>query len=139
MLSFPDTDFDCVSFVPVSRQTLKVRGFNQSELISRRLAKKLFIPHRELLIKSRATLRQHYLSGEKRRQNPKGAFTLSENADVKNKTVLLCDDIKTTGSTLLACEKVLLEAGAKDVYCAVIAVPVYGNSGKELDKEKENI
>lgn len=139
MLSFPEADFDCVTFVPVSKNTLKDRGFNQSELISRALAKKLFIPHSELLIKSRTTLRQHYLTGEKRKQNPKGAFSLSENADVKNKTVLLCDDIKTTGSTLLACEKALLEAGAKDVYCAVIAVPVYGNNSKELDKEQENI
>lgn len=139
MLSFPDVSFDVVSFVPVSRQTLENRGFNQSELLSRRVAKRLLVPHGELLVKSRVTLRQHYLSGEKRRQNPKGAFALSQNADVKNKTVLLCDDIKTTGSTLLACERALLEAGAKDVYCAVIAIPIYGNGGKELDKEHENI
>ena len=139
MSSFPDAEFDCVSFVPSDKEMLRKRGFNQSELLSKRLARLMFIPHCELLIKSRATLRQHYLSGEKRRQNPKGAFTLCENADVENKTVLLCDDIKTTGSTLLACEKVLLEAGARDVYCAVIAVPVYGNSSKKLDKERENI
>ena len=64
--------------------------------------------------------------------------SIENNADIKGKTVLICDDIKTTGSTLLACEKALLNGGAKDVYCVVVALPVYGSADR-LDKDQKNI
>lgn len=123
---FYKADFDCVTFVPMSKRAEKQRGFNQSELLAKRVAQKLFIPCENLLIKTHETEKQHELGAAERKSNLKGAFALSVNADVKGKTVLLCDDIKTSGSTLKECEKVLFGNGAKDVYCICIALSDYG-------------
>lgn len=124
---FYEADFDCVTFVPMRKSAEKERGYNQSELLAKRIAQKLFIPCEGLLIKTHETKKQHELVAEERKSNLKGAFALSQNADIKGKTVLLCDDIKTTGSTLKECEKVLFQNGAKDVYCICIALSDYGD------------
>ena len=136
--SFSYKDIDLVTFVPMSRKSERKRGFNQSKLLAEKLAKKLFLPCEDTLVKIRETSNQHKLSREMRRENIKDAFALKNNADIKGKTVLICDDIKTTGSTLLACEKALLNGGAKDVYCVVVALPVYGSADR-LDKDQKNI
>lgn len=124
---FYEADFDCVTFVPMSKSAEKDRGFNQSELLAKRISQKLFIPCEKLLIKTHETKKQHELGAQERKNNLKGAFALSQNTDIKGKTVLLCDDIKTTGSTLKECEKLLFQNGAKDVYCICIALSDYGD------------
>lgn len=68
----------------------------------------------------------------------KDAFAITENADLKGKTVLICDDVKTTGSTLKAAEEALLKGGAERVYCCAVATPVFA-SADILDKESENL
>ena len=132
---FSDVSFDFVTFVPMSRKAIKHRGYNQSEIIARRVSEKLFLPCREALTKIKDTPKQHHLSGESRHKNLADAILLKEGTDIKDKTILVIDDIKTTGSTLLVCENVLLNAGARDVYCAVAAVPVFGNIPLSIDKK----
>jgi len=117
----------------------KLRGYNQSEIIARQTAKRLFLPCIDTLIKSKETPKQHYLSAESRQKNLADAISLKDGADLKGKTVLICDDIKTTGSTLLICEQLLLKAGASDVYCAVAAIPIFGKANIGLDKTDKKI
>lgn len=136
---FSDISFDFVTFVPMTDKARKRRGYNQSEIIARQTAKRLFLPCVDTLIKSKETPKQHYLSAESRQKNLADALSLKDGAQLKGKTILICDDIKTTGSTLLICEQLLLKAGAADVYCAVAAIPVFGNAGLSIDKETKNL
>ncbi len=129
---FYDVTFDFVTFIPSSD------GNNHSELLSRKLARRLHCDCFPLLNRSRNTRKQHHLSYEERITNMKNAFTVIEGIDLKGKTVLICDDIKTTGSTLLAAEKALIEGGAEKVYCCTVATPVFAKAAP-LDKEKENL
>ncbi len=117
-----DVDFDTVTFVPSSPESVRERGYNSSYLIARRAAEKLFLPCEELIIKSKETEKQHRLTAKERTTNIKGSIAPKENALIKGRTVLLCDDIKTTGATLAECCNVLFEQGAKDVYCVTVAV-----------------
>ena len=101
----------------------------------------LFSPSRSrffgALIKSTDTQKQHTLKAKERLTNIKGSISLNENFSVKGKTILLCDDIKTTGATLRECTEVLLGHGAKDVYCATVAITSNLNLF-DLDKEDKN-
>ncbi len=103
--------------VPLSAQRRAERGFNQSELIGRDFTRKTGIPFRPgALARIRHTRTQVGLDAEKRRENLIGAFA-AEPALVRGKTVLLLDDVMTTGSTFAECTGVLLDAGAGSVFC----------------------
>ena len=136
---YPDVRFDFVTFVPMSDNAERRRGYNQSEVLARKVAEKLLLPCREALEKIKDTPKQHYLNASGRRQNLADAIVLKEGTEIKGKTVLVLDDIKTTGSTLMVCEEVLLSAGARDVYCAVAAIPVFGNMSHSIDKKDKKL
>ncbi len=120
--AYSDVDFDLVSFVPMSERSLNVRTYNQSELLAKQVGKLLFLPTEELFVKIKETQSQHTLDGEKRRKNLTDSVKIINPAFVKNKTILLCDDIKTTGSTLNQCIKELQNAGAGKVCCVCVAL-----------------
>lgn len=122
---FSEADFDMITFVPSSEKSMEERGFNQSELLAKGIAEKLFLPLSDCISKTRETELQHSLSAKERAENLNGAFELKNSATVEGKTILLCDDIKTTGTTLRKCADVLYENGAKAVYCIVLAVTDY--------------
>lgn len=109
--------FDAVTSVPLSRREKRRRGYNQAELFARETAKLIGVPYKELLTKPSDIKLQRELGPEGRWQNVKGAFK----ADKATGTVLLVDDIITTGATLDCCARELLKAGAQSVYCATIA------------------
>jgi len=123
---------DYIVPVPLHSRRLRWRGFNQAEDLARNLSVNLLpglpIPVlNDLLIRKRFTPPQMKIRnyGE-RKKNMQDSFALSKKIcrwgiSLKNKQVLLIDDISTTGSTLLECAKVLKIAGAKKVYGAVIA------------------
>ncbi len=134
---YADTDFDAVTYVPSSAESLKERGYNPSQLIAEQTAKKLFLPCDDLLIKSKETEKQHNLKAKERITNIKGSVTLKGNPNLNGKTILLCDDIKTTGATLGECANILLKHGAKDVYCATVAITSNLNYF-DLDKDVKN-
>ncbi len=135
--NYAKEDFDIVTNVPSSRESIKERGYNPSEIIAKRTAKKLFLPYEELLIKNKETQKQHKLTAEERFHNIKGSISPKNKADICGKTILICDDIKTTGATLRECCDVLLSMGARDVYCAAVAITSNLNLF-DLDKEKKN-
>lgn len=115
-------DYDLILPVPLYRSRLRERGFNQALLLAREVAKKIRVEVDPfLLTKHRSTLPQAALRGEERRKNLKNAFALSESGKVKDKKLLLVDDVYTTGATLEAVSEVLLEAGASEVEGLVLA------------------
>lgn len=118
---YGEKEFDIITFVPFSKAEKHDREFNQSELLAKCLGEELCLPCREMLVKLYDVPRQHTLPGNKRRGNVFGIFAAAEEFSyLDGKTILLADDIKTTGSTLSECAKMLKIAGAKEV-CAVTA------------------
>ncbi|MCT4657158.1 MAG: ComF family protein [Cohaesibacter sp.] len=110
--------------VPLHRRRLFVRRYNQAALLARIMARELemeFCP--DLLKRVRSTRQQVGLSEAARKANVRGAFrlNLSSCGDLSGKTVILVDDVMTTGATLEACSRVLKRAGAKHIYVIVFA------------------
>lgn len=125
---FGDISFDGVCYVPMSRKTEAVRGYNQSELLARQVAKSLRLPVADCLEKTKDNRHQKDLTAIERFENVKGAFCVRKPQLIKNKTLILCDDIRTTGSTLNQCCLALTRAGAKEIYCLCLALTPYKES-----------
>jgi len=108
--------------VPLHPSRLAERGFNQSALVGRRIARRLGTQMIPLALqRTRDTPRQATLDRDARIANVHGAFSARECDGVRQRSVLLVDDVRTTGATLEACTRVLLDAGANSVTSAVIA------------------
>jgi len=108
--------------VPLYIKRLKWRGFNQSEEIAKYISSFFEAPLiSDVLVKNKKTLVQIELSENKRRNNLLGVFDCQNQQKIKNKNILLIDDIYTTGSTIKECAKVLKNAGAKKIIGVVIA------------------
>ncbi|MBI5047628.1 MAG: ComF family protein [Deltaproteobacteria bacterium] len=113
---------DLIVPVPLHKTRLKERGFNQSLLLARGLARIYNLPMDYLNLKRiRATDHQVNLKGKDRLVNVKGAFAVEDRDAFKDKKVLLIDDVYTTGATISECSKVLKKAGAKDVNILTLA------------------
>lgn len=109
--------------VPVPSGFLSVmnRGFSTALMICRRMALRLDIPMADAVGASDGKAEQKTLSAKKRRENAMKGFYIKKNADIKGKRILLIDDVSTTGSTLSAIAKKLLDAGAGEVSACVFA------------------
>lgn len=119
---YGDLAFDLVLSVPISKKRLRERGFNQAEIIADSVCKSLDLKRAGgVLTKPKDTPKQSSMNYEKRKANVRGAFTVKKPDCIVDKTLLLIDDICTTGSTLNECSKVLKKAGAAVVYCATVA------------------
>lgn len=113
---------DCIIPVPVHKSRLRKRGFNQAEELARRLSERTGIPVRnEFLKRTRKTLPQKALDPSARLKNLEQAFECAPLPD-GIRTVLLTDDIYTTGSTAEACARALKNAGAERVVPIVICI-----------------
>lgn len=107
---------DLIIPVPMHRVKLAQRGYNQSELLAKEVAVKLGIPfEKDVLVKIRHTADMVGLGREERSKNLQGAFFVQDHNIVLQKSILLIDDIFTTGFTALSCSETLLKAGAKKV------------------------
>lgn len=118
--SYPDMIFDYITFVPMHKKPLKKRGFNQSELLANELSRELSVPCIETLTKVKNTKPQHTLKGRKRLNNLKGAFKVIDKKTLFNRSVLLIDDVVTTGTTLGECSKTLMKAKPSHICCAAL-------------------
>lgn len=117
-------DFDIVVPVPLHKKRKAWRGFNQSEVLGKVIAKKLNIKiEKNILIRKRYTIPQMELGREQRLNNLKGVFVLGaiHELSLRGKNILLVDDITTTGATLEECAKVLKLCGTKKVWAIVLA------------------
>ena len=113
---------DVIIPVPIHYKRRVKRGYNQAELIARELGEKLGISVDEkYLFRISNTRPMKELDKTGRKKNVEKAFIIYKNV-VKYKKIILVDDIYTTGSTLDACSKVLLEAGASEIYFVSLSV-----------------
>ena len=118
--------------VPLHRWRLLRRRFNQSGLIAQYLSRDTKIPALlDCLSRTRATVTQGHLHADQRKKNVKNAFAVHpKHIDrIKNKHLVLIDDVYTTGSTVSECAKVLLKAGAASVNILTLARVVRPSRG----------
>ena len=116
---------DCVVPVPLHRRKRWFRGYNQAACVAEEVGKQMDLPvMTTALERLRNTRPQKKFDDKGRRDNVKDAFCLTEESRrmVHSKCILLLDDIYTTGATLEACAKILLEAGVKKVYFACLCI-----------------
>ena len=108
---------DVIIPVPLHKKRFAERGFNQALHIARMVAPYLDASIVETaLIRTRHTPHQATLKREARIQNVENAFSINDNAGIAGKTVLLVDDVYTTGSTMQSCAQLLCDAGAVSVH-----------------------
>lgn len=118
---FGQPSVDAVVPVPLHRQRERERGFNQSEILASVVARSSRLPVlRKALIRIRSTLPQTGKPRERAR-NVRGAFAVGNPEMVKERILLLVDDVLTTGATVNECAKVLMKAGARGVLVYTLA------------------
>ena len=114
--------YDIIIPVPISKKRLKTRGFNQSALIGRNIADFLDVEYNvNVLVKIKNNNTQSSLNKEEREQNVKGVYSIIKSFLIKDKSILLVDDIYTTGSTVNECSKILKQNGAKRIGIFTVA------------------
>ena len=130
---FGGVNFDYITAIPPRRQRMKEIGFDQSGALAKKTAKLLSVKYYPNLFKRiRQTSKQTDLSSFERQQNLNGAFDLKGNSDnIQGKTILVIDDVTTTGATFNECARVLKLSGAKAVYCAAIATTEKNNGDRD--------
>ncbi|MBO5928740.1 MAG: ComF family protein [Clostridia bacterium] len=112
---------DGIVFVPMTKREVAKRGYNQGKLLAEALGKRLDLPVYDILKKLYETTSQKELKGIQRTGNVLGVFDVTV-PSVAGKTLLLVDDVMTTGSTAGECAKMLKIYGAKRVLCVAIAI-----------------
>lgn len=112
---------DAVVYPPRSAKNIRVYGFDQSRMVATALAAKLGVPCLPALKRVRKAKQQKLLSAVQRRRNMKGTFSADPTALAGIGSVVLFDDVMTTGATLGECVRALKEAGVKHVYPVVAA------------------
>ena len=111
---------DLILAVPLAKQRQRKRGYNQAQMICNWINKALDLDNpQRLLLRKRETISQQGLSAKARRDNLHNAFQLTQPEQIKNKYIVLVDDVLTTGTTCSIISGLLLEHGAArvDVYC----------------------
>ena len=112
---------DAFTFVPMTKRGLKKRGFNQSQYLATELSRLTGTPVLDVLKKVKDTPHQVGLTKDERRENLNGAFALKERKVLEGKTIILVDDVTTTGSTGEVIAKKLKAGGAKKVILLTVA------------------
>lgn len=115
-------EFDILTFVPTATLRKLHRGYDQSELLANAVGNELGVTPEKTLKKCRNNPPQSGIKDiAQRRANVLGVYQAVNPEQLQNKRILLLDDIITTGATASECARVLLTAGAKEVYCAAVA------------------
>lgn len=109
--------------IPIHKRKRMLRGFNQAELLTKRLSKRLYLPEdRKNLMKVRETPDQKGLDRAERRENLKCAFEVKEEKAFIGKRILLVDDVYTTGTTIDAAAGKLMQSGAEAVFFLTVCI-----------------
>lgn len=114
--------YDIIMPVPISKTRKKQRGYNQSDLLASELSRMLKVEYSIAnLVKIKENKVQSLLNKEERIKNVENVYYINNTEKVKNKKILLIDDIYTTGSTVNECSKILKQAGANKIGVFAIA------------------
>lgn len=115
--------YDIMMPIPISSSRKRERGYNQSELLARKISKMASIPIKmQVLKKVKHNQPQSSLNKQQRRENVKNVYKVQNELKIQNKKILLLDDIYTTGSTSNECARMLKEAGSSVVGILTIAI-----------------
>ncbi len=115
-------NYDIILPVPIHRKRKQKRGYNQSELIAKEVAKNTNIEYsNKVLIKIVDTVPQSTLNQSQRMENVLGIYEVINSQNINQKRILLIDDIYTTGSTVNECSKILKQNGARTIDVLTIA------------------
>lgn len=114
---------DYVVYAPMTRKSYILRRFNHAKIIARYVAKSANAKRLSIFTLDKSALTQHTLSAQKRRENSENIRI--KQFDLSGKTVIFCDDITTTGSTMLRAATLLKQNGAECVLCVFGAKSTY--------------
>lgn len=121
---FPD--FDCIIYIPMTKKSVRKRGYNQTELLALALSERIKVSViRGAAVKTRQTEDQKQLSLKERADNLKGSFKILKRDELKGKRVLIVDDVLTTGATAAEMSRAVIAAGAAKVYFTAVASVEY--------------
>ena len=115
------SDCDVICSVPMSEKRLKERKYNQSAILAESVAEKVGVPFIDCMVKTKETERQATLKRSERLKNLIGSFKVSDRKAVRGKSVVVIDDVTTTGATGEAVAAKLKKAGAIRVYLLTVA------------------
>lgn len=119
---YADVVFDGVTSVPLHPSRERLRNYNQAALLARGLGRELRLDvFPRLIVRTRDTPTQTDLTARERKQNVRGAFAARLPQWIDGRTLLLVDDVMTTGATTNECARVLKDAGAAGVYVVTVA------------------
>ena len=114
--------YDMIIPVPMHKNKMKKRGYNQTELLADAISKNSGIMARkDIMQKVVNTTTQSKLGGKARQSNIKSAFFIKNDCEVEEKNIILLDDIYTTGATAQECSRILKNAGARKILVLVLA------------------
>ena len=125
---FKGIEFDAVVSVPPRKKSIAKEKFDQAACLAKEVSLRLGIPYiPNVLYQSLYINKQSSLNFNARLENVKGAFEIKKKIAVEGKTILLIDDVRTSGATLEECAKVLKNSGAFKIYSATAAITVINN------------
>lgn len=115
--------YDIIIPVPIHKKRKNERGYNQSELIAKKIVENINQLQlvTDSLIKQKNTVAQSTLTKQQRKQNVKQVYKIANKQKIQNKKIILLDDIYTTGATAEECSKILKQNGAKEILVLTIA------------------
>lgn len=114
--------FDIIIPVPLHYKRMRQRGYNQAELLAKEVSTRIGVPmEKDAIIRIRNTDKTKNMSKEERADNIKNAFSLKNAARINKKSILLIDDVYTTGATAKEVAKTLKQGGAKNIYLLTAA------------------
>ncbi|PIR42578.1 hypothetical protein CO058_02865 [candidate division WWE3 bacterium CG_4_9_14_0_2_um_filter_35_11] len=121
-------DIDIITPVPMTKSTQKARGTNHALYIAKKISEIKHLPIIDLLIKN-SRKSQKQLTGETRRYNLRGKILIQKQfiTHIQNKSILLVDDVLTTGATMIESSKVLKTYGAKKITCLTLTKDEFHN------------
>jgi competence protein ComFC len=107
--------FDVIAYVPITQDSMKSRGYNQSQYLARVIGNEMNIPVTHCLDKTKQTKDQIGLSSTERWSNVLGSFRILDETSIRNKKILLIDDVITTGATAFSCAYELMKCEVKKI------------------------
>lgn len=122
---------DFIIPVPMSRKSLKKRGYNQAYVIALEISRRTGIKVLNNILYKKESRTQHSLTSDERKKNVDAFY--SSDTDLKDKKIILCDDVLTTGSTMNKCAELLINMNASEIYGAVGAV----TQSRKVQQENE--
>lgn len=129
---------DFVLYVPMTKKEENERGYNQSKLLADEVGKRIGLSVKDYIVKVKETDRQKKLTAKERRENMKGVFDVIGADEIKKSSVLLIDDVFTTGATINECARVLKKAGARKVFSITAAQTVFKLDGERGEIAEDN-